>query len=251
MRPLIVIRRVVFSALGAALALGLGVIAVLAHPEPLYRYHVEEGRLELFSDKPFDERAGRAVLDDVEARLDRAPAVLADPDTSYRIFVTNAPWRKRLVFLWNAGAAGVNYHPLTGVFIRQSDIDHDRVLKNDGAPVAAPRTLAYYAAHEIGHSLVARHIGTWANRRLPAWQREGMADYIGMGGKVDVDALTEALRAGDPDLDPKKTGNYARYRLLTAFFIDHEGWPVDRLLSSNMPLGQADAQLLVAIPPKP
>jgi hypothetical protein len=220
--------------------------AVLAYPQPLFAYHVEQGTLQLWSDRPFDPDRGRAVLTDVERRIARSPLALGS--ATHRIFVTNSEWRRRLAFLWNAGAAGVNYYPLHDVFIRSSDIDHDRVLRAAGGQVPPPRTFAYYGAHEIGHSLIGARVGAIANWRLPRWIREGMADYIGFGGDVDIDALTRALQAGDPDLDPRRSGLYARYRLLVAYMLEREGWSVDALLASNLSQDQAERRLLAHTP---
>jgi len=161
------------------------------------------------------------------------------------VFVANAEWRRRLVYLWNYGAAGVNYYPLRNVFVRRSDIDADRVLR-DAGPVPPPRTLGYYAAHEIGHSLIGERIGALANQRLPVWIREGVADYIGFGGEVDIDALTRALLASEPEMDPKRSGLYARYRLLVAHFLQREGWTIDALLASRLPQDEAERRLLAA-----
>ena len=218
--------------------------AIVAYPEPLHGYYVEQSRLRLHSDRPFDQDKGRALLAEVERRLAAAPPELRDPDSIYRIVVSNSQWRRRLTFLWNYGAGGVNYYPLGGVvFIRQADIDAGFVLRSDGMQVPAPRTLAYYAAHEIGHSLIGRRVGAVGNWKLPVWIREGLADYVGFGGDVDIEALTRALRAGDPDLDPQRSGLYARYRLLVAYLLEREGWNVDRLLQSG--LSQAEAERLL------
>lgn len=252
MNPFRFFRRIVLVCVGLALVATLSVVGLLAFPQPLYAYHVGQGRLHLYSDRPFDELAGRTVLTDVERRLAKAPTGFRDDLGIYRIFVTNEDWRRRLVFLWNGGAAGVNYALVGGgVFIRQSDIDRNTVLKADGAPVSEPRTLAYYVSHEIGHSLISNHIGAIANWRLPAWQREGMADYIAMGGVIDVYALAKARRAGDPDLDPKRSGNYALYRLLVASFLDKEHWSPDELLASGMMLEEAEKRLHLGLPVGP
>ncbi|WP_054310580.1 hypothetical protein [Mesorhizobium sp. 1M-11] len=245
------LRRIVLACFGLALVAIMSMAGLLAFPQPLYAYHVGQGRLHLYSDRPFNELAGRAVLADVEGRLAKAPAGFRDDVGVYRIFVTNEEWRRRLVFLWNGGAAGVNYAPVGGVFIRQSDIDHNQVLKADATPVPEPRTLACYAGHEIGHSLISNHIGAIANWRLPAWQREGMADYIAMGGIVDVDALARARRSGEVDLDPKRSGNYALYRLLVAFLLDKEHWSPDELLASGMTLTEAEKRLDLSLPSGP
>jgi hypothetical protein len=238
LKPLPLLRRLVLGLAATLLFAGAAVAGIIAYPEPLYAHHVEHGRLRLYSDTPFDPDHGRALLAEVERRLAAAPPELRDPE-----------WRRRLTFLWNYGAGGVNYSPFPGaVFIRQADIDAGLVLKGDGTPVALPRTLAYYAGHEIGHSLIGRRVGAITNWRLPVWIREGLADYVGFSGEVDIEALTRALRAGDHDLDPKRSGLYARYRLLVAHFLEREGWTVDRLLNSSLPQAEAERMLLEGVP---
>jgi hypothetical protein len=230
---------------------GGGVLALLLDPQPLYAYGASEGRLAIHSDRPFDQDKARLLLAEVERRLASAPAELRDDASGYHVFVANSQWRRRLAFLWNYGAGGVNYYPIAwNAFLRQADIDAGVLLRGDGAPVPQPRTLAYYAAHEIGHSLIGRRTGALANWRLPAWIREGLADYIGFGGEVDIKALAAAMRRGDPDLDPKKSGLYARYRLLVAFMLEREGWPVDRLLQSDMPIAEAERILAARLWPE-
>lgn len=237
-----VVRRAAVGIASAALVLAASAAAVLAYPQPLFSYHVERGRLAVYSDLPFDAKKAEALLDEVDYRIARSP--LDRSDGVHRIFIANAPWRARLTFLWTYGAGGVNFNPLTrNVFIRRSDVDADRVLTSLG-PVPPPRTLAYFAAHEIGHSLITERIGAVANWRLPVWIREGLADYIAFGGKVDVAALTRAFHAGERDLDPKRSGLYARYRLLVAQFLEHEGWTIDQLLASRLPQREAEERLV-------
>ena len=77
--------------------------------------------------------------------------------------------------------------------------------------------------------------------------REGYADYVGTGGRVDVDDLYRRWRAGDPALDVAKSGQYARYRMLVAFLLDREHWSVDRLLTSGLPQEKAEAMLTAAM----
>ena len=219
----------VLGLVGAALFVGAAAWALLTYPQPLFAYHISHGRLALYSDKPFDPARGRAVLTEIEQRLARSPL---NDDKRYRIFVANTGWRNRLVFLWNHGAGGVNYYPLPNVFIRKSDIDVDRVMNSFSLPVPSPRTLAYFGAHEIGHSLVAKEIGAIPHLRLPVWVREGLADYIAFGGEVPIGALARDLRQGAPDLDPERSGLYTRYRLLVAYLLEREDWTIDELLTS-------------------
>ena len=221
------------------------VIAVLCYPHPLFPYRIQTGRLELHSDTPFDLERAKSVLADVDGRISKS--VLDHRNGVHRIFVANTNWRARLVFLWNFGAGGVNYGTFTrNVFIKKSDIDGNAVLTSRGEPVPPPRTLAYFAAHEIGHSLVEEHIGAIANWTLPTWIKEGLCDYIAFGGDVDIDALTVSLRSGDVTLDPQKSGHYALYRLVVAYYLDRRKWTLDQLLGSKIPLLAAKEELLAS-----
>ncbi|MCC6983293.1 MAG: hypothetical protein IT535_08485 [Bauldia sp.] len=240
-RPVRFLVRSVAVLVGASLILAAAGFTFLANAQAIFPYSVEYGRLSLSSDRPFDPEAGRALLAEIERRISASP--LDVPERTHRIIVANDDWGRRITFLWNYGAGGVNYYPVRNVFLRQSDIDAGLMLRGDGSAVPPPRTLAYYGAHEIGHSLIAEHVGAIANHQLPAWIREGLADYIAFGGEVDVAALGEALLARDRDLDPQESGTYALYRLLVAYFLDYEGWTIDELLSSGLSREEAEAEI--------
>ncbi|OKO70489.1 hypothetical protein [Bradyrhizobium sp. AS23.2] len=224
------IRRLGFGILGVAIALGVAISVVLARPQPLFAYSVHSGRLPLYSDAPFEPDDGIRVLADIERRISSAPAEIADAHSSYRVFIVNAEWRRRLTFLNNYGAGGVNYYPLgQNVFLRQGDMD--RLFQSNGQRVPGPRTLAYFGAHEIAHTLIGQRTGAIGNWKLPVWIREGLADYVAFEGQVDIDALTAQLRAAHPDLDPAASGLYSKYRLLVAYLLEREGLSVQNLFS--------------------
>jgi hypothetical protein len=231
------------AALPATLAVLLG--TALAYPQPFFAYHTVRGRLALYSDKPFKAVKAQGLLAEVDRRLARSP--LDHHDGAHSIFVSNASWRRMLFMNTASGAAGVNFYPVTrNVFTRGADIDHDALIRPNGTPAEKPRTLTYYAAHEITHSLTAEKRGLahlW-NFGLPVWVREGYADYVGMGGKgpVDVAALYAQYRTHDRRFDPK-SGYYARYRLLVAYFLDRRGWSVARLMDTQMSLDEAEREM--------
>jgi hypothetical protein len=233
----------------AAAGLALSVIATaaiaVAYPEPLFAYHLQQGRLEIWSDRPFEEEAGRRVLADVEHRL--SVSGLNRTGEQFRIFMASAPWRRRLVFLWNDGAGGVAYPMLSGhVFLRASSIETNALYGPSGSPAAAPRTLAYFAAHEIGHSLTVQEVGLWRYLRLPVWIREGVADYIGLAGDIDVPALAQKLRAGQAELDPERSGLYLRYHLLVAFLVKEKGWSLQDVLAASPDQAAAEQAVLLS-----
>lgn len=65
-------RRIMTAAAIAGLfcvALAGTAVAALTHPQPLFSYHAEYGRLSLYSDRPFDVGCANQILADVERRL--------------------------------------------------------------------------------------------------------------------------------------------------------------------------------------
>jgi hypothetical protein len=230
------------------LALAACYVVLLNVPAILFPHHVREGRLTLYSDQPFEAARGRALLRNVAARLATSPL---DDGKPHSVAIANTEWRRRLMFNRQGGASGVNYYPVTAVvFLRHADVATDRQFGASGRPAAPPRTLTYYMAHEITHSLTAEHLGPgqlW-NQRLPQWVREGYADYVGMGGKVDIAELHRRQKAGEPELSFARSHTYAEFRLLAAYMLERRGWTVEQLLASKLTAAQAQA-LMESAPP--
>lgn len=224
------------------------VVTLLAFPQPLFAHSMTHGQLELWSDTPFDEGQARRLLMETAERINASPLPL--DGATHRVFITNTEWRRRLFFLTAPGAGGINHYPSRNVFIGRADITNNRISGNHGL-VLPPRTLVYYMSHEIGHSLVGARVGVIGNKLLPVWIREGICDYIGFGGDVDIDELTRALAENRPEMNPAKSGLYARYRLLVAFMLTREGWTVDRLLESHLSEEDAEAILMKRIQTRP
>ncbi|HEX2594332.1 MAG TPA: hypothetical protein VHL34_22710 [Rhizomicrobium sp.] len=228
----------IVAAVPVSLAALLG--TALAYPEPFFAYHTERGRLAVYSDQPFDTAKAQTLLAHIDERVSRSPL---DTHQAHAIFVANSEWRRRIFMNVAAGAGGVNFYPVTrNVFLRTSDIDHNKLIRPNGTPAENPRTLTYYGAHEIGHSLTgeARGMAHLWNWRLPAWVREGYADYVGLGGRgqIDITAYYKRYRAHDPHF-LVGSGFYDRYRMLTYYFLDRKGWSVQRLLDCNLTIDEA------------
>src|SRR4029077_19837600 len=90
------------------------------------------------------------------------------------------------------------------VFLRESDMAHDRLISPRGTPVAADRPLSYFIAHEIVHDLEARALPPLAFFRLPRWVSDGYADYVARD--IDLDRALAGFKAGTPELDPARSG---------------------------------------------
>jgi hypothetical protein len=122
---------------------------------------------------------------------------------------------------------------LTGnAFVRPSRIEKDRLIGPGGNEVAGERTLTYFIAHEVTHTMVARRLGRLAYHRLAAWQQEGYADYVGKArGDFDFEAALAGLRSDQKELDPARSGLYLRYQLLTEYSLGQLGQTPEELLA--------------------
>jgi hypothetical protein len=129
-------------------------------------------------------------------------------------------------------------------FLAGADFNAGRLIKW-GYVTTPPRTLAYFCAHELTHIIVSEHMGFIAALRQPTWVHEGFPDYVAMEQRQSFEELRKAL--GDRPVDVpmmQKFGSYPRYRLLVTWFLEKNGWPIDRLLATR--LGYEEAMALMA-----
>jgi hypothetical protein len=104
--------------------------------------------------------------------------------------------------------------------------------------------LSYYIAHEVTHHMTSTSLGRWQYFLLPAWVREGYADYVGRAEPVDLREGALRLAAGAPEMEPKRSGLYLRYRLETAYLLQHEHQSVAELFAAP-PSSQAVDQAIL------
>src|SRR5215472_4636093 len=205
--------------------------ALLCFPQPFFRSSVQADNLALYSDQSFAPDAGKKILETVEAKLAASP--LYSSTERHSAFICNASWRQRLFFNRNYGVGGVNQYSLTtNIFLRNSVIEDNRLISPSGNQVPGDRTLDYFIAHEITHTLTVRAVGWLAYYRLPQWVREGYADYVGKGLPFDYEGARRAFIAGEPEMDWQRSGLYARYHLLVAYLLDKQHLTVRQLLES-------------------
>ena len=184
----------------------------------------------MYSDQSFTPASGQHLLELVETKLAKSP--LYSAAQKHQIFICNAHWRQRIFFTYQYGVGGVNYYPITtNVFLRDSIIEENCLIGPNGNRVAADRSLDYFIAHEITHSLTGQAVGGIAYHRLPQWKREGYADYVGKGAAFNYDEAKRAFLANDPKMDYAKSGLYWRFNLLVAHLLDKQHWSVQRLLT--------------------
>lgn len=229
--------------IGAASVAIIVLIGVLLNvPQPFFHTSVSAKNLTLYSDQAFPMESGQRVLEFAEAKLARSP--LYSPAQKHLVFVCNARWRQRIFFTYQYGVGGVNYYPLTtNVFLRDSIIEENCLIGPNGNRVAADRSLDYFIAHEIAHTLTGQAVGAIAYHRLPQWKREGYADYVGKGAAFHYDEAKRAFLANDPKMDYALSGLYWRFHLLVAHLLDKKHWSVQQVLTE--PIEQAAIEAMI------
>ncbi len=220
--------------IGAALVAVVALLLVLLNvPQPFFHTSVNAKNLTLYSDQSFTPAAGQQVLQLVEAKLTKSP--LYSTEQKHLVFICNARWRQRLFFMYVYGVAGVNYYPFTtNVFLRDSIIEENCLIGPGGNRVPGERTLDYFIAHEITHSLTGQAVGGLDYQRLPQWKREGYADYVGKGAAFNYDEAKAAFLADDRKMDYAKSGLYWRFNLLVAHLLEKKHWSVQQMLTEQI-----------------
>jgi hypothetical protein len=215
--------------------------SVLLWPHRLFAYSVEDRGIVLHSRAALP-AVTSAILEDARSRVARSPLYKAGEP--YDLFLCDTTGLFSFFTLWNRNAGGVTNWALTGnIFLRPAHVDRNRLVGPSGREAADERTLAYFIAHEMMHTLVARSIGRVRYARLERWQTEGYADYVAKAGGFDYEANLRAFRAGDIALDPARSGLYRRYHLLVASLLDGRHMTVDALLAEPIPQASVEAAL--------
>jgi hypothetical protein len=219
------IRRWTALGIGALIA---GYSALVLNPYVLFAHEERVGNIVLHARAPFPPQA-REIAAAARRRVERSP--FFEPGDTYHVYFCDTPALFGLFGLWQRGAGALSQIYVTGnVYLRPSRIERDRLLGPAGREVPGDRTLTYFVAHELAHTMVARRLGRLAYTRLEVWQREGYADYLGKGGSFDPASTLRDFRANEPSLDPVRSGLYLRYHLLVAHLLDDEGMTAQELL---------------------
>jgi hypothetical protein len=217
-------------------------LALAIHPQPLFAFSVQRANVVLHARAPLPGRA-TAILDEVVRRVSRSP--LYDPARTHHVFLCDTPGLFGLFTLWGHRAGGVTQTQFVGnVFLRPSNVEHDRVIGPSGDEKPGERTLTYFISHEVTHAMTADRLGRWRAYRLAAFQREGYADYVGFDRPVDLQGWRAALERDAPEMDPSRSGLYRRHELLVAYLLERRGLSVAELLARPFDRRRVEADLL-------
>ena len=214
---------------------------LLAFPYPLFSYVERFHDITIYSDRPISPNL-RFAVDSVRERLRKSP--LNDESLHHQIFICNSDWRFILFTNRDYHAAGVNQAWLNrNIFLRRSDTEHNLLIAPSGKPVPGERTLGYFMTHEIVHSLEVKFLGRWSYLQLPAWKREGYADYVAKDPNFISAERLAALQRNAPEMNPRRSGWYLRHHLLVAYLLDVQKMDPGKMLRQSFSETSLERQL--------
>ena len=214
-------------------------LALLAYPQPLFAHELTSAGITVHATRPIPE-AMKATLERVRARLDRSPLNAGTRDV--HVFICHSPWLFGLFARQNYRVGGVaDWLVGQHVFLRESDMENDRLISPSGQPVAADRPLSYFIAHELMHVANVRAVGRWRYARMAQWIDDGYADYIARD--IDLAGALQKMKEGARELDPRRSGLYLRYQLMVAYLLDKERMPLEKVLAAPPPREEVEGRL--------
>ncbi len=224
----------------AVVAVSVIYLALLAYPQPLFAHELTAAGITVHSTRPIPD-AMKATLERARARLERSP--LDAGTRGVHVFICDSRWLFALFARQNYRVGGVTDW-LVGqhVFLRESDMQNDRLIGPSGRPVAPDRPLSYFIAHELMHVVNVRAVGRWRYARMPQWVDDGYADYIARD--IDLGDALQKMREGARELDPHRSGLYLRYHLMAAYLLEKQRMPLHEVLADPPVREEVETRLM-------
>src|SRR5262245_60587810 len=215
-------------------------LLLLCFPAVLFAHELSYRNFTIYSRQPLD-KSIYGVLDRVETRL---AASQIDGDLKPRIFLTNGFDVYALLSLYiGTNSFGKSYAalPTENVFINKADFAKDLVFRN--AP-PSERSLSGVIAHEVTHLWMRKRFGYWRYLAIPAWKKEGYAEYVAGGSTLDYQTGLRMWKANPRD----STGyQYFKYYMLVRYLLEHDRLGVDALVDHDFDLQSLEQRVLESL----
>jgi len=213
-------------------------LLLLCFPQVLFAHELSYRNLIIYSREPLD-KSIYDVLDRVESRLAASAAI--NGGVKPRIFLTSGFNVYALLSLYiGSNSFGKSYAalPTDNVFINKADAAKDLVFRR--AP-PNERSLSGVIAHEITHLWMRKRFGYWRNIAMPAWKKEGYAEYVAGGSTLDYETGRRMWKANPRD----DTGyQYFKYYMLVRYLLEHDRLGVDALVDRDFDMRSLEERVL-------
>jgi hypothetical protein len=214
-------------------------VFLLCYPQVLFAHQVTYKNFTVYSREPLDQSV-YAMLDKVEARL--ATSEINNSSVKPKIFLTNSHQLYAALSLYIGGNSFGKGMPMlnnNNVFINKADVQKDLVFRKSAEYNS--RSLSGVVSHEITHLLVRQKFGYVKNLTMPAWKKEGYAEYVAGSSTLDY-ATGVRLWKANPGND---TGyQYFKYHMLVKYLLETEKLSVEELFNRDFDRSALEAKVL-------
>jgi hypothetical protein len=214
-------------------------VLLLCFPQVLFAHQVTYKNFTVYSRQPLDQSV-YVMLDKVEARL--ATSEVNNTQVKPKIFLTNSQRLYSLLSLYlgaNSFGKGFGVVLTNNVFINEADVARDLVFRK--APAFNQRSLSEVVAHEVTHLLVREKFGYLKNVTMPAWKKEGYAEYVAGGTTLDYATGANMWKA-NPQND--RGYQYFKYYMCVKYLLDHDKLTVEQLFNRDFDRSALEATVL-------
>lgn len=214
-------------------------VLLLCFPQVLFAHQVTYKNFTVYSREPLDQNA-YAMLDKVEARLATSP--LNNDQVKPKIFLTNSQRLYSPLNLYvgaNSFARALPVLPTSNIFVNEADVAKDQVYRH--AAAYNSRGLSEVLAHEVTHLLVREKFGYFKNITMPAWKKEGYAEYVSGGTTLDTAEGTRLWKA-----NPQNDRGYAyfKYYNLVKYLLEKDKISVEEFFTRDFDRAALEAKVL-------
>jgi len=216
-------------------------VLLLCYPQALFAHQISYKNFTVYSRQPLDQNI-YAMLDKVEARL--ATSEINNTNVRPKIFLTNSRKLYSALTLYlgaNSFGKGLPVLPTNNIFINEADVSRDLVFRK--APAFNSRSLSEVVAHEVTHLLVREKFGYMKNLTMPAWKKEGYAEYVSGGTTLDC-ATGVSLWKANPQND--RGYQYFKYYSLVKYVLERDKLSVEELFNRDFDRSALEAKVLSA-----
>lgn len=199
-------------------------VLTICYPQPFFSNRVTFNNISVYSDEQIPKDTMIKLIQNVERNVKKS--ILYKDNVKQNIFITNSPIRSAYFFLINNRAGGLNFVLFNhSVFLRKSDVQNNRLYGPSGKPSGGDRTLDYYMAHEMTHTLEFFAMPWYTYPINTNWTLEGYSEYIAHGSP----SYETTLRRYYTMNENEGAKNYTKMRLAVSYLLEKEHLSISKL----------------------
>jgi hypothetical protein len=198
------------------LILGVIYLLTLCFPQAFFKNKLTVNNITVYSNEDLPENELKTIVNTASAKVKKSN--IYKENIKYNVFFVNNPILWSYFSSRNYKAAGIDYVGVNNIFFRKVNIKENQVFGNSGKTARGDRTLDYFLAHEMTHSLEFYSMPWYKYPLNTNWLLEGYSEYIGHNSETYEEALNRYLTY------PENTGEkyYTRARTLIAYLLEKE-----------------------------